>query len=98
MGTNYYAITAYDDLATADTVAEVEVVHLGKLSAGWAPTVPFDTEEQWVDAVRRSSFIRDEYGRTYTPDEAVGKFVWHSLRNPPSPTLGLDLVGPGEFS
>lgn len=108
MGTNYYALHALDDLATAGTVAEVEVRHLGKLSAGWLPTLPYDTVDEWFGNVIEASAIRDEYGRHLNASELVGRFVLHARRNSNGlyqhdgtkqvAMFAADCVGRGEFT
>ena len=78
MGTNFYALHALTDLAAPGTMGEVEIIHLGKLSHGWLPVVPHKNIDQWMDDVCGATLIRDEYGRTYTDGEVIGRFARHA--------------------
>lgn len=106
MGTNHYALYAIEDLATPDTEAAVEVRHLGKLSVGWLPTIPYEDVDRWFMDVMDASILRDEYGRVYTAEELIGKFVIHARRREnirrsgetEVPFISFDCVGEGEFS
>lgn len=73
MGTNYYGV--YGEAGGAHPDGHAGEVHLGKLSAGWLPTVPQSTFDEWVDLAADVDVIVDEYGNELSLYELVGKFV-----------------------
>lgn len=94
MGTNYYAYEALDYLHEAGTTAEVNIIHLGKLSSGCLPTLPFDNVYELFETINQASFIMDEYGRTLSKFEVIGRFVAHARWSSENGSQVLDSDNP----
>ncbi len=80
MGTNYYTIKNY-----CEHCKRFDQEHIGKSSIGWTfafqATETVENYDEWLENVKSSQKIIDEYGREITVEELV-KMIEDKRNNP----------------